>query len=132
MSRRVPSGLKAVDTAWPAVKSGRVGRPGLSDKKFAPGAASGVIHAPVGRRMGPLSPVGFSLDLSVAPTGSTFSLQAPIRIDILSNAEIARPLMLPPCAVRNRAAVYYGAGGGLAKVGSILPNAPSDLEFSGT
>src|SRR6516165_5997061 len=102
MSRRVPSGLKAVETAWPAVKSGRVGRPGLSDEKFAPGAANGVIHAPVGRRMGPLS-VGLSLEFCAAPMGSTFSLQAPMTIDTLSTAEIARPLMLPPCAVRNRA-----------------------------
>src|SRR5216684_6841369 len=47
-----PSGLKAVVTAWPATNSGRFGRPGFRLWNVAPGAACGVIEAPVGRRTG--------------------------------------------------------------------------------
>src|SRR5216684_3214990 len=47
-----PSGLKAVVTEWPATNSGRFGRPGFRLWNVAPGAACGVIEAPVGRRTG--------------------------------------------------------------------------------
>src|SRR5262249_482835 len=94
----LPSELVAVATAWPTMKSGRVGKAGFSGRKIAPAVAVGVISCPFGRS----SPVTVAAETAggrkgPAPTPVAIIINVAIaRVDLLKNLFLMRPMTLSP------------------------------------